>query len=107
MRLLIERYQVYFVCPAPNPCPANKTDQASFPSGGAGTGTLLSWLYDYVNVPAWGHTVFTNQRHLLYGDYLIERGDSHSELATRLAFGSEQFKTWDDIIAYFELLGGQ
>ena len=47
------------------------------------------------------------KRHLLYGDYLIERQDSHSELATRLEFGSDQFKTWEDIISYFELLGGQ
>ncbi len=100
VRFLIERYQVYFVCPAPSPNPT------PLPWGGEGGG-LLPWLYEYVNVPAWGHTIFTNQRHLLYGDYLIERQDSHSELATRLAFGSDQFKTWDDVIDYFALLGGQ
>ena len=100
VRFLIERYQVYFVCPAPSPHPT------PLPWGGEGGG-LLPWLYEYVNVPAWGHTIFTNQRHLLYGDYLIERQDSHSELATRLEFGSDQFKTWDDVIDYFALLGGQ
>lgn len=94
VRQLIERYQVYFVCPALS----SNTDRY--------TGTS-QWLEKYINVPAWGHTVFTNQRHLLYGDYLIERLDSKSELATRIEFGSDQFKTWDDIIVYFELLGGQ
>ncbi len=108
VRFLIERYQVFFVCPAPNPYPlsAPASNQAPLPWGGVGGGPL-PWLNEYVNVPAWGHTVFTNQRHLLYGDYLIERQDSHSELATRIEFGSDQFKTWDDVIDYFELLGGQ
>ena len=94
VRFLIERYQVYFVCPAPTSTSHVYADS-------------VAWLQEYVNVPAWGHTIFTNQRHLLYGDYLIERQDSHSELATRLEFGSDQFKTWEDIISYFELLGGQ
>ena len=110
VRFLIERYQVYFVCPAPSPHPTplpwGGEGGGLFPSGGEGGG-LLPWLYEYVNVPAWGHTIFTNQRHLLYGDYLIERQDSHSGLATRLEFGSDQFKTWDDVIDYFALLGGQ
>ena len=103
VRFLIERYQVYFVCPAPNPT----SPSSSLPLEGAGARRFLSWLYEYVNVPAWGHTIFTNQRHLLYGDYLIERQDSHSELATRIEFGSDQFKTWEDVISFFELLGGQ
>ena len=103
VRFLIERYQVYFVCPVPHYNPATKSYQSPLPWGGVGGGLL----YEYINVPAWGHTVFTNQRHLLYGDYLIERLDSHSELATRLEFGSDQFKSWDDVIAYFQLLGGQ
>ena len=72
----------------------------------------MSWLSEYINVPAWGHTVFTNQRHLLYGDYLIEapaEGDkgTRDAMATSIVFGSDTFKTWDDIIHYFERLGGQ
>ena len=94
VRLLIEHYQVYFVCPSP-------TSDSRFYAD------CSCWLQQYIDVPAWGHIVFTNQRHLLYGDYLIERQDSHSELSTRLEFGSDQFKTWEDIISYFELLGGQ
>jgi hypothetical protein len=67
----------------------------------------MSWLEEYVNVPAWGHTIFTNQRQLLYGDYLIETEKTEGAMATRIEFGSDTFKTWDDIIDYFALLGGQ
>ena len=103
VRLLIERYQVYFVCPAPNPYPVNRiSNQSPLPWGGEGGGLL----YDSINVPAWGHTVYTNQRHLLYGDYLIERATTKSPLATRIEFGSDTFKTWDDIITYFNRLDG-
>ena len=28
-------------------------------------------------------------------------------MATPIAFGSDTFKTWEDVIAYFERLGGQ
>ena len=94
VRRLIENYQVYFTAPA----------DSSLPSIYA---TTLSWLEQYINVPAWGHTVFTNQRHLLYGDYLIETAETRDAMATTILFGSDTFKTWDDIIDYFDRLGGQ
>jgi hypothetical protein len=49
---------------------------------------------------------------LLYGDYLIEvpslkeRAEGEA-LATLLEYGSDTFKTWEDIIEYFSHLGGQ
>ena len=94
VRLLIEHYQVFFVAPSHSSCPSAYAE-------------ISSWLEQYINVPAWGHTVFTNQRHLLYGDYLIEGEATKDSMATRIAFGSDTFKTWDDVIAYFERLGGQ
>ncbi|MCR4602080.1 MAG: esterase [Prevotella sp.] len=94
IRQLIERYQVYFVAPA----------ESSVPSAYADT---TAWLEQYVNVPAWGHTVFTNQRRLLYGDYLIEASETREAMATSIVFGGDTFKTWDDIIDYFQRLGGQ
>lgn len=94
VRLLIENYQVFFVAPALS------SVQSFF-------GTTLAWLEQYINVPAWGHTVFTNQRHLLYGDYLIETAKTKDAMATTILFGSDTFKTWDDIIDYFDRLGGQ
>ena len=35
--------------------------------------TAATWLEQYVNVPAWRHTVYTWRRDLLYGDYLISK----------------------------------
>ena len=94
VRQLIEHYQVYFVAPALSACPD-------------AYGATTAWLEQYVNVPAWGHTVFTNQRQLLYGDYLIENVETAGAMATSVVFGSDTFKTWDDIIGYFDRLGGQ
>lgn len=93
VRQLIEHYQVYFVT----------FEAADEP-----------WLQEYVGVPAWGHTVITNQRHLLYGDYLIQGacgarwpGKEPEPMATPIEFGSDTFKTWDDVMEYFSRLGGQ
>ena len=94
VRRLIERYQVYFVAPTLT------TDADAY-------ATTTAWLQQYINVPAWGHTVFTNQRQLLYGDYLIEGAETTDAMATTVLFGGDTFKTWDDIIGYFDRLGGQ
>lgn len=94
VRQLIENYQVFFVAPA------NSTDVSAYAS-------ISAWLEQYINVPAWGHTVFTNQRRLLYGDYLIEGTETGDTMATSIVFGSDTFKIWDDIIEYFDRLGGQ
>ena len=93
VRKLIENYQVFFVAAAP-------PDAVYYAE-------TCDWLYDYVNVPAWGHTVFTVRRDLLYGDYFIGVEEEWSGMATHLQFGSDTFKTWDDIATYFERLGGQ
>ena len=93
VRRLIERYQVFFVAAAP-------PDAVYYAE-------TCDWLYEYVNVPAWGHTVFTVRRDLLYGDYFIGMEDEWSGMTTHLQFGSDTFKTWDDIATYFERLGGQ
>jgi hypothetical protein len=58
-------------------------------------------------VPAWHHTVYTYRRDLLYGDYLLSRQKEGDTMAAHLDFGSDTFKTWDDVITYFERLGGQ
>ena len=93
VRRLIEAYQVYFLAP---------TERMS---------ETVVWLEEYVNVPAWRHTIFTNQRHLLYGDYMIaadnDSNDADNSLCTIIDFGSDTFKTWEDILDYFDRLGGQ
>jgi hypothetical protein len=93
IRKLLDNYQLYFVAPAP-------ADSSYYAE-------TNQWLYDYVNVPAWGHTVFTNQRELLYGDYMISTDEDWTGMANQLRFGSDTFKTWDDIADYYSRLGGQ
>lgn len=88
IRQLIEHYDVYFVADTPQ----HET---------------VAWLEEYINVPAWRHTVYTYRRDLLYGDYLISQKKESDTMATLLEFGSDTFKTWDDIIDYFSHLGGQ
>jgi predicted esterase YcpF (UPF0227 family) len=93
VRWLIETYQVYFVAAAPS-------DEVYYAD-------VNEWLYDYVNVPAYNHSVFTVRRDLLYGDYFIGMEESWTGMATHIQFGSDTFKTWDDVAAYFSRLGGQ
>ena len=92
IRTLLETYQLYFVAPALAEAQAYADVNA--------------WLYEYINVPAWGHTVFSNQKQLLYGDYLIDIEKTEG-MATLIQFGTDTFKTWDDIADYFSRLGGQ
>ena len=89
VRMLIEHYQVYFVAPS-----ANHAE-------------TTAWLEAYINVPAWHHIIFTYRRDLLYGDYLISQQKECDTMSTLLEYGSDTFKTWDDIIDYFSRLGGQ
>ncbi len=86
VRQLLEHYQLFFVAAAP-------ADVQYYAQ-------TVEWLYEYINVPAWGHTIFTNQKQLLYGDFLIDV-DKTDGMATLIQFGSDTFKTWDDIALYF------
>ena len=86
MRQLLEHYQLFFVAAAP-------ADAQYYAQ-------TVEWLYEYINVPAWGHTIFTNQKQLLYGDFLVDV-DKTDGMATLIQFGSDTFKTWDDIALYF------
>ena len=92
IRTLLETYQLYFVAPA-------TTEAADYAA-------TIDWLYEYINMPAYGHTLFTNQKQLLYGDYLIDTVKTDG-MATLIQFGTDTFKTWDDIADYFSRLGGQ
>ena len=92
IRTLLETYQLFFVAPAP----AEPEHYAE----------VNTWLYEYITVPAYDHTVFTNQKQLLYGDYLIDAEETET-MGTLIQFGTDTFKTWDDIADYFSHLGGQ
>lgn len=97
IRYLFEFYTLYIIAPAPTNDPAYMTD-------------VTAWTQDIVNVPAWNHLIFTNRKDLLYGDYLIDPSEdygAHDFMGTRIVFGSDTFKTWEEIIEFFGRLGGQ
>ena len=85
VRQLIEHYQVFFV----------------------GEEDAADWLAEYFDVTAWRHTIYTPRRDLLYGDYLVSKEKEGDTMATLLEFGSDTFKTWEDVLEYFSRLGGQ
>lgn len=91
---LIEHYNVFFVAPAPT------NDHTFVPK-------VQQWIEEYISAPAWNHVVFTNQPQMLYADYLISTEHSKECIGTGIAFGSDEFKTWEEIITYFSRLGGQ
>ena len=94
---LLEDYSLYVVAPSP-----------AYDDGY--TAQAREWINDTVNVPAWQRVVFTNQKNLLYGDYLIAPAaecEAADFMGTSIPLGSDTFKTWDEIIEYFGRLGGQ
>ncbi len=96
-RYLFEHYAMYIVAPSP----------AYNPEYIAG---VMRWVEDVVNVPAWQHLVFTNRKDLIYGDYLIDPSEEYGAadfMGTLIKFGSDTFKTWEEIIEFFSRLGGQ
>ena len=72
---------------------------------------LYRWVEKKLGVPAWNRIIVTNRKDMVLGDYLIDRyperlatGDF---MGTVLHFGEEPFKTWEEVLTYFERLGGQ
>lgn len=96
-RYLFEHYAMYIVAPSPAYNPEYIAE-------------VMRWAEDMVNVPAWQHLVFTNRKDLIYGDYLIDPSDEYGAadfMGTLIKFGSDTFKTWEEIIEFFSRLGGQ
>lgn len=96
-RYLFEHYAMYIVAPSPAYNPEYIAE-------------VMRWAEDVVNVPAWQHLVFTNRKDLIYGDYLIDPSDEYGAadfMGTLIKFGSDIFKTWEEIIEFFSRLGGQ
>lgn len=92
--MLIENYQVYIVADAP-------TNDHEYLT------KVQTWVEEYLSAPAWNHVIFTKQKNLLYGDYFIDTTPDENFMGTTIAFGSNEFKTWEEIITFFERLGGQ
>ncbi|MBO5186520.1 MAG: esterase [Prevotella sp.] len=96
-RFLLEFYDIYLVAAAPT----NDPEYAR---------KMQEWTFENLGVAAYNRLISTNRKDLLYGDYLIDGLDTNGSrdfMSTRINFGSDTFKTWDDIIEYFGRLGGQ
>ena len=90
---LQENYQVYIVAPSP-------TNHPSYPE------EVIRQAVAYYDSPAHDRVIFTNQRHLLYGDFLVADAPCDEFLGTTIEWRSSDFKTWEEIIVYFERLIG-
>lgn len=91
IEFLLDKYNVQFIGKAPtnDPLYYNK---------------VTTWLLDIINVPAHDHITFTNTPELLYGDFYITPTPPAEAMATCIEYGSDTFKTWEDIITYFSRL---
>lgn len=90
---LLDTYDIHFVAKAPS----NNPDYYKM---------VKNWLQEYVTVPAYDHTIFTNRPDLLYGDFFISPNPPKGSMATAIEYGSDTFKTWEEIITYFSRLNG-
>ncbi len=90
-QMLIETYQVYIVMPAPT------NDHAALDAD-------ARWIEQYLSTPAHDHVIYTNRKPLLYGDFYIDMQPDADFMGTTIALGSDEFKTWEEVITYFERL---
>ena len=69
------------------------------------------WSEAHLGVHCWNKVVIGSRRDLIFGDYIIDRHPdrNHVEdfMGTVIEFGSETFRTWEDVLTYFDRLGGQ
>lgn len=91
---LLEFYDIHIVAPAPSNDPAYVAETSR-------------WVTETLSSPAWNKLIFCNQPQLLLGDYLIDTRPASGFMGTMMKFGSDDFKTWEDIITFFERIGGQ
>ena len=68
---------------------------------------VLAWVEEYLSAPAWNHVIFSTQKNLLYGDYFVDAEPDENFMGTTIEYGSDEFKSFEDVIIYFERLGGQ
>lgn len=92
--MLIETYDVYIVMPAPT------NDHSAYAAN-------ASRVEQYLSTPAHDRVIYTNQKHLLYGDYFIDTDPCPQFMGTGIPFGSDEFKTWENVITFYERIGGR
>lgn len=89
---LTGKYNVFIVAPA------HTNDHARITR-------TQEWVEQYISTPAYDRVIFTNRKDLLYGDFLIDPTPPDALLCTPIELGGDKFKTWEDVMTYFERLG--
>ncbi len=70
----------------------------------------VKWVEKWLGVPAYNRLILSNYKNLSYGDYLIDAHDTegaNSFMGTHIKLGIDPYKTWEDVITFFDRLGGQ
>lgn len=96
-RYLSEHYDTYILTSPPFSNPTAWSDK-------------LMWVQKHLGVGSFRRLIVSHLKELNYGDYLIDDRDVNGAdkfMGTFIKFGEDPFKTWDDIIVFFERLGGQ
>ena len=91
---LLNFYDVNLVVPAPTNRPQEIIDHQE-------------WIRQNLSAPAWNKVVFCNRMDLLLGDYLIDTKKQDKFMGTSIELHSDEFKTWEEILTFFERIGGQ
>ena len=72
---------------------------------------IFQWCENNLGVPVWDRVSICGHKQLLLGDYLIdaepELNGGQDFMGTLIHFGSDSFKTWEDVLTFFSRLGGQ
>lgn len=92
--MLIEHYDVHILAAAPTNEPERMAE-------------TRAWVERYLSAPAHDRVVYSNSLRLLYGDYLITTRPCPEFIGTTIVWGSSEMKTWEEIITFFDRLGGQ
>lgn len=93
-RRLIETYDVHLVAPA------DFNDRTAMAD-------TMAWAEKHLDAPSYNHLSFENNPAMLLGDYLVSTTPCKNFMGTVIPFGSDTFKTWEEVITYFDRLGGQ
>lgn len=69
------------------------------------------WCEEHLGVGAWNRLIVSNRKDLVMGDYVIDAHPSRygleNGMATVIDYGNDPYKTWDDVLTFFDRLGGQ
>ncbi len=72
---------------------------------------VVNWCETNLGVPVWNRVTITEYKNLLLADYMIdaepETNGGKDFMGTMIHFGSDAFKTWEDVLTFFARLGGQ